>query len=390
MSDRLPYEDRLEKARQLVSESQAKGNGSLRFACDLPPITFVSSGIQALDQLTGSYSGDRGAEQFIEGGFPMGRYTVVWGVEQAGKSTLMFRFIANAQRQGKLCLLVDAENRATADWMARQGVDLDTLLWHSGGIMEEGLQDLVNMIELVDFVVVDTVHALVPKAEVEDNKGKARDLRQDAPMGRQAFALNKFFKVATARVAKAQVGVVLVGQARDAAEAQRPVKTLSGGNALRHYATLRLKISKITAKDKVAQIGLTDQVPKKKVRGPDGTIIKEVPVGFLQKILLEKAGTNHLEGRSILVPFLYGLGPDDFESNVMAAVGTAIASPSAGRYEIPTQDDPIKIHGREALLRFFRENQDHYDWVMAQITSEEEDGLPPGEDESNQDDDQDA
>lgn len=364
----MTFKERLKKARQLVKESEKKG-GRLMFAKDLPDLEFLPTGIEALDQLTGRYYGEAGKEEYSgHGGIPMGRYTIIWGPEAVGKSTLVYRILGNAQKAEKLCLLIDAENRASAPWLVQQGVDLDTLLWHRGGIMEEGLQDVLDLMELVDFIVVDTVHALAPKAELHGGgpAKKERTMMDDAPMGRQAFALSKFFRRATHKVSMTNTGIVLVGQARDRSVMQKTIKDLVGGNALRHYVTIRLDVSKITDKQKV---------PKKKVAGPDGSIA-EVPVGFIQKIKLGKAGTNHREGQIVQIPFLYGVGPDDFESNIMAAVAMGvIQNPTAGRYEVPVKEgDPKKIHGRESLLEFFRANMEFYDWVMNCITQEYKDG----------------
>jgi len=145
------------------------------------------------------------------------------------------------------------------------------------------------------------------------------------------------------------------------------MKDLVGGNALRHYATLRLKISKITADAKMEG----SSIPKKKVMSSSGQLI-EVPSGFLQKITLEKTGTNHLEGYHVEVPFLYGLGPDDFVSNIMAAVASGIIGTAGpGRYEVPTQSGPVKLHGKEALLDFFRKDTSFYEWLMQNVTKTE-------------------
>ena len=321
----------------------------------------IPSGVAALDRLLGYYKGTGDQAEYTGvGGFPRGRYTVVWGPEAVGKSSLMARFMGKAQAAGDLVLLIDAENRADAAWMRKQGVNTENLLVHRGGIMEDGLQDLINLMEMVDFVVIDTVHALAPQAELYDGKKQARKMQDNAPMGRQAFALSKFFRVATSRVAASNTGIVLVGQARDSTVAQTVIKDLVGGNALRHYATFRIKITKIMDRQKV---------PRKKIAAPDGTV-NEVPVGFLQKITLEKTAVNHLEGQSIYVPFLYGLGPDDFESNVMAAVAAGMVTKSGAWYEIPVSEgDPVRLQGRSNLVDFFREHRAHYEWIMNRLTS---------------------
>ena len=366
----MNFKEKRAKAAAIVAEIKKKGDGRLDFACNLPDIQFISSGIEALDRLTGSYGPGMSPEYLGYGGIPYGRFTVIWGAEGVGKSTLVDRIIGKAQEQERLCMLIDGENRRTKAWMQTQGIDIENLLWHRGGIMERGLQDVIDLLEITDLIVVDTVHSLVPQAEIQDAKGAARDMMDNAPRARQAAALTEFFRMATAKVARADVAIILVGQARDKTVMQTTMKDLVGGNALRHYATLRMQIVKITGLEKTKSAG----VPRKKIPSPDGlggTI--EVPTGFLQKIILEKAGTNHLEGQSIHVPFLYGLGPDDFKSNVMAAVATGIiARPSAGWYEVPTSGDPQKIHGKAALLQFFADNTGHYERLMHSITKTEE------------------
>jgi RecA/RadA recombinase len=372
----VDFKEKRRKADLIVKEINKKGDGRLRWGSEIPDIEFISTGIEALDQLTGSYGEGMTPEYLGVGGIPYGRFVVAWGPEAVGKSTLIDRIIGRAQEQGKLCLLIDAENRRTKSWMIAQGVSLDDLLWHRGGLMERGLQDMLDLLELVDLIVVDTVHALVPQAEIQDAQGADRDLLNNPPQGRQANALSKFFRRAVHLVSVSQVAVILVGQARDETVNQRTVKYLVGGNALRHYATLRLKITKLTGRDKVKGAG----VPRKTVPDGMGGMI-EVPTGFLQVITLEKAGTNHREGQSIHVPFLFGLGPDDFKSNIMAAVTAGlIKTTSAGRYEIPTADEPVKIHGRAALLDFFTKNQGHYEWLMASIVKTEEEANAEAED----------
>lgn len=366
----MDFAEKRKKADLLVREINKKGDGRLGWACDLPDIRFISSGIEALDRLTGSYGPGMSPEYLGHGGIPYGRFTVIWGAEGVGKSTLVDRIIGKAQEQEKLCMLIDGEGRRTKGWMEAQGIELKDLLWHRGGVMERGLQDMIDLLEIVDLIAVDTVHSLVPQAEIQDAKGAERDMMANAPQGRQAAALSKFFRMATARVARAEVAMILVGQARDKSVMQKTIKDLVGGNALRHYATLRMQIVKITSADKAKTAG----VPRKKIPDPGGFGgVIEVPTGFLQKIILEKAGTNHLEGQSIHVPFLYGLGPDDFKSNIMAAVAAGIiASPSAGRFEVPTTGDPVKLHGKAALLQFFNDNTGHYEWLMQSIVKTEE------------------
>ena len=363
----LTYEQKLERARETVAQSKKDGTG-LTFASEMREMEFISTGIEALDRLMGAYSTGPNPEYLGRGGIPRGRYVVVWGPELCGKSTLLYRIIAKAQAQEKVCLLVDAESRATVPWMQAQGVDTSTLLWHRGGVLENTLQTLIEQISMVDFAVIDTVNALAPKSELEDNKGAARGMKDDAPMGRTAASLSKFFRIATHRVSTANVSVVLVGQARDAIGAQVPMKQIVGGNALAHYATIRLNISKITGQSSLDGAS----IPKKKVTSTAGDII-EVPSGFLQKIKLEKAGTNHLENQHILVPFLYGLGPDDFKSNIMAAVAAGIIGVNGpGRYEVPTRDGVVNIHGKEALIEFFQKDTSFYEWLMNSVTKTKE------------------
>jgi RecA/RadA recombinase len=379
----MDFKEKRKRADALIKEINKKGDGRLNWGSEIPDITFISTGLEAVDMLTGSYGEGMEPDYLGHGGIPYGRFTVIWGAEGVGKSTLVDRIIGNAQAQEKLCMLIDGENRRKKEWMETQGVNLKDLIWHRGGMMERGLQDIIDLLPLVDLIVVDTVHSLVPKGEIQAADGAARDMMDNAPRSRQAAALTEFFRMATAKVAKADVAIILVGQARDKSVMQKTIKDLVGGNALRHYATLRMQIVKIMSTDKLKGAGC----PKKKIPDPGGFGgMIEVPTGFLQKIILEKAGTNHREGQSIHVPFLYGLGPDDFKSNVMSAVACGIIkTTSAGWYEVPTAEEPQKIHGKAALLAFFTQNTGHYDWLMQSIMKTEEEA-----DESVQDTEEEA
>jgi len=356
--ERLSFSERKKIARQMVNDSKRKGDGRLGFASDIPDVDYVSTGIEALDQLTGSYSEGDQPTYLGFGGIPRGRYVILWGPQGVGKSTLCDRIIANAQRQNLLAMLIDAENRRTKPWMRRQGIDLNSLIWHRGGILEDSLQDLINLLQVVDFIAVDTLHALAPKAELWDANKVERQMTDDAPLGRQAFGLGKFFRIATARVAKAGVGCLLIGQARNLISTTKAALTCVGGHALQHYATHRIRVSRLMSKEKV---------PRKNVYSPDGRR-EQVPVGFVQKLLLEKSGTNHLEGRAVEVPFLNNRGPDDFKSNLMTAVAMGVIKAAGAWFEIPTSSgEPIRVQGRAKLLEFMNDNQEYYEWIMAKI-----------------------
>jgi recombination protein RecA len=172
------------------------------------------------------------------GGIPRGRITEIYGPEASGKTTLALHVIAEAQKAGGIAAFVDAEHALDAVYAGRLGADVDALLVAQPDTGEQAL-DIVEMLVrsgALDVIVIDSVAALVPKAELEGDMG-------DAPMGRQARLMSQGLRKLTAVISKAQTSVVFINQLRQKIGVTfgNPEVT-TGGNALKFYSSVRLDV----------------------------------------------------------------------------------------------------------------------------------------------------
>ena len=175
------------------------------------------------------------------GGIPRGRITEIYGPEASGKTTLALHVIAEAQKAGGIAAFVDAEHALDAVYANRLGVDVNALLVAQPDTGEQAL-DIVEVLVrsgALDVIVVDSVAALVPKAELEGDMG-------DAPMGMQARLMSQGLRKLTAVISKAQTSVVFINQLRQKIGVVfgNPEVT-TGGNALKFYSSVRLDVRRI-------------------------------------------------------------------------------------------------------------------------------------------------
>lgn len=172
------------------------------------------------------------------GGFPRGRIVEIYGPESSGKTSLALSAIASAQKRGGLGALVDAEHAFEPTYAAKLGVDLENLLISQPDTGEQALEIVETLIRsnAVDVVVVDSVAALVPRAEIEGEMG-------DAMMGVQARLMSQALRKLTGAVSKSKATLIFINQIRFKIGVMfgNP-ETTSGGNALKFYASVRLDI----------------------------------------------------------------------------------------------------------------------------------------------------
>ena len=177
------------------------------------------------------------------GGFPRGRVVEVFGPEATGKSTLALHVIAEAQKQGGQAAFIDAEHALDPTYAASIGVDIDNLLISQPDYGEQALEIAEVLVRsgAVDVVVVDSVAALVPKAELEGEMG-------DAHMGLQARLMSQALRKLTAIVARSKTCFIFVNQIRQKIGFfLGSPETTSGGRALKFYASLRIDVRRIAA-----------------------------------------------------------------------------------------------------------------------------------------------
>src|SRR3981189_2952315 len=180
------------------------------------------------------------------GGIPRGRVTELYGPESAGKTTLALHVIAEAQKQGGVAAFVDAEHALDPLYASRIGAKIDDLLISQPDTGEQALEIVEVLVRsgAVDVIVIDSVAALVPKAEIEGEMG-------DAHVGLQARLMSQALRKLTAAISKSHCAGVLLHQLREKIGVMfGSPETTTGGRALKFYASIRLDVRRIeTLKD---------------------------------------------------------------------------------------------------------------------------------------------
>jgi recombination protein RecA len=201
------------------------------------------------------------------GGLPRGRVIEIYGPESSGKTTLSTHVIAEAQKKGGMCAIIDAEHAFDSSYAQKLGVDIDNLLISQPDYGEQALEiaDRLILSGAIDVVVIDSVAALVPKSELEGEMG-------DSKMGLHARLMSQALRKLTATIHKTNTICIFINQLREKIGVMfgNP-ETTTGGNALKFYASVRLDIRRMTQiKDGDEAIGnrVKVKVVKNKVAPP--------------------------------------------------------------------------------------------------------------------------
>lgn len=191
-------------------------------------VEVISTGCLAIDLAVGV------------GGFPRGRVIEIYGPESSGKTTVALHAIAEAQKEGGIAAFIDAEHALDPVYARRLGVDINNLLVSQPDNGEQALEITESLVRsgAVDIIVVDSVAALVPKAEIEGEMG-------DAHVGLQARLMSKALRKLTGIISKSRTVVVFINQLREKVGVMfgNP-ETTTGGRALKFYSTIRLDVRK--------------------------------------------------------------------------------------------------------------------------------------------------
>jgi len=222
------------KALQLTMEKIEKsyGKGSIMRMGDraIEDVPAISSGSIALDVALGV------------GGYPKGRVIEIYGPESSGKTTLAIHAIAEAQKAGGIAAIIDAEHAFDPYYAKKLGVNIDDLLISQPDDGEQALEITDNLIRsgAIDIIVIDSVAALTPKAELEGEMG-------DSKMGLQARLMSQALRKLTANISKTRTCCIFINQLREKIGVMfgNP-ETTTGGNALKFYASVRLDIRRIS------------------------------------------------------------------------------------------------------------------------------------------------
>ncbi|TDQ08857.1 recombinase RecA [Pedobacter metabolipauper] len=247
------------KALQLTLDKLEKsyGKGTVMKLGDsaVEPIESISTGSISLDIALGI------------GGVPKGRVIEIYGPESSGKTTLATHIIAEAQKKGGIAAFIDAEHAFDKGYAKKLGVDVDNLLISQPDNGEQALEIADNLIRsgAIDVIVIDSVAALVPKAEIEGEMG-------DSKMGLQARLMSQALRKLTGTIAKTGCCCIFINQLREKIGVMfgNP-ETTTGGNALKFYASVRLDIrrtSQIKDSDEVSGNRVKVKIVKNKVAPP--------------------------------------------------------------------------------------------------------------------------
>jgi recombination protein RecA len=222
---------------------------------DVVPISVISTGSISFDAALGV------------GGVPRGRVIEIFGPESSGKTTITLQIIAEAQKSGGLAAFVDAEHALDPAYAAKLGVDIDNLLVSQPDYGEQALEIVEALVRsnAIDVLVVDSVAALVPKAELDGEMG-------DSHMGLQARLMSQALRKLTGTVSKSRTCLIFINQIREKIGVMfgNP-ETTTGGKALKFYSSVRIDIRRIGAvKDGDAVVGSRTKVKivKNKVAAP--------------------------------------------------------------------------------------------------------------------------
>jgi recombination protein RecA len=238
-----------------IDKDFGKGSVMMMNEKSQDPMEVISSGSIGLDMALGV------------GGLPKGRVVEIYGPESSGKTTLAIHIIAEAQKKGGMCAIIDAEHAFDSAYAQKLGVDIDNLLISQPDYGEQGLEiaDRLILSGALDVVVIDSVAALVPKGELEGEMG-------DSKMGLQARLMSQALRKLTATISKTNTICIFINQLREKIGVMfgNP-ETTTGGNALKFYASVRLDIRRMAQiKDGEEAIGnrVKVKVVKNKVAPP--------------------------------------------------------------------------------------------------------------------------
>lgn len=283
-------EERKKALEQVMREVNKKNETeSLMYASKLQAKNSIPWGIPEIDKLTG--------------GIRKGLFQTIWGDEGCSKSSATYKVTAQAQKEQQIVVLIDLEHKFSPDWASKMGVNLDELVLMQDIDNAEQAMETVRTLarnKVADLIIIDSIHGLMPKGEKYKKSGAEKEMDKET-IALLARTMSKFFKMVSNDIAKNNVAVLFVGQARVGGIGTFYVRdVLSGGRAISFWSAMILRFRK----------GQSADAPKVRIKEGDKT--KETRIGFNLVVKLEKTqvvGTMR-ENSETSLPFYYETGFD--------------------------------------------------------------------------------
>ncbi len=316
----------VESAMSQIERQFGKGSIMKLGSRQVVDVPSIPSGSLALDVALGI------------GGYPRGRVIEIFGPESSGKTTLALHAVAQAQKQGGIAAFIDAEHALDTEYARKLGVNCDDLLVSQPDTGEQALEiaDMLVRSGAIDIMVIDSVAALVPRAEIEGEMG-------DAHMGLQARLMSQALRKLTGTIGKTMTTVMFINQIRmKIGVVFGNPETTTGGNALKFYSSVRIDIRR-TGAIKEGQEVIGNRTKVRVVKNKIAPPFKEAEFDIT-----------------------YGEGISRTGDLLDMGVETNIIEKSGSWYSY----DGNRIgQGRENVKRYFNENPDIYDEVLGKVRS---------------------
>jgi recombination protein RecA len=336
-------EKALDTALAQIDRQFGKGSVMRLGSDDRAPVEVIPTGSIALDVALGT------------GGLPKGRIIEVYGPESSGKTTIALHAIANAQRNGGIAAFIDAEHALDPEYAKALGVDIDALLVSQPDTGEQALEiaDMLIRSGSIDIIVIDSVAALVPRAEIEGEMG-------DSHVGLQARLMSQALRKLTGALNSTGTTMIFINQLREKIGVFfGSPETTAGGKALKFYASVRLDIRRIeTLKDGQDAVGNRTRVKvvKNKMAAPfkqaEFDIIYGVGISRegslidfgVEKEIVKKSGAWYTyegeqlgQGKENARTFLLEKIADEIEKKIKAKLGIGVPRAVA---DLPVEEEP--------------------------------------------------